>query len=104
MEIEIKDGFNHTNIYIDTEKVSYAVCKKSTTVPASVAVDVIQPNRDYFDQFKGKYFYEWTCYTVSGQEVIVIVYDDDSQAKMEQAMKFGRYFNEPVNAIIYKTK
>lgn len=104
MKIEIKDGFNRTNIYIDTEKITYAVCKTSKAVPASVAVDIIQPHRDYFDRFKRSYFYEWTCYTVSGQEVIVIVYNDDSQAKMEQAINFGAEFSEPVFAIIYKTK
>ena len=104
MKIEIKDGLQKIDIFLDTEKVSYAVCKKSTTVPASVAVDVIQTHKDYFDRFKRSYFYEWTCYTISGQEIVIIAYDDDSQAKMEQAMKFGRYFNEPVNAIIYKTK
>jgi hypothetical protein len=104
MKIEIKDGFNRTDIYIDTEKITYAVCKTSKAVPASVAVDIIQPNRDYFDQFEGKYFYEWTCYTISGQEVVIIVYNNDYQAKLEQAIKFGAEFSEPVFAIIYKTK
>ena len=66
MKIEIKDGFNRTNIYIDTEKITYAVCKTAKTVPASVAVDVIQTHKDYFDRFKRSYFYEWTCYTISG--------------------------------------
>ena len=104
MKIEIKDGFNRTDIYIDTEKITYAVCKTSKAVPASVAVDVIQPNRDYFDRFKRSYFYEWTCYTISGQEIVIIAYNDDSQAKIEQAIKFGAEFTEPICAIIYKTK
>lgn len=104
MKIEIQDSFNCTDIYIDTEKVSYAVCKKSTVVPASVAIDVIQPNKKYFTQNNVKYFYEWTFYTISGQEVVVIIYDKVSQTKVEQAIKFGAEFSEPVFAIIYKTK
>lgn len=108
MKLELIDNIKQTSLLLDPEKVVHSVCetyddKIPTILPFFYFKDVKAFN-SWYELHKKCVFYEWDVFTIAKQKVTFVTYDETSQSKIEQAIKFGAEFTEAAYCFIIKTE